>query len=87
MPLLLLIRIRFQPFNPTYTTCYPAGAKGEGKPLADPKITKIETVIFEHDIQDMGHRLQRLQPRLREGQCPQDAIIDSADSYQYRGNR
>jgi hypothetical protein len=54
VPLLLLIRIRFEPFNPTYTTCYPAGVKGEGKPMADPKITKIETVIFEHDIQDMG---------------------------------
>ena len=68
--------------------------------MTDPKITKIETVIFEYEIQDMGtdyngfnlvyekgHRLQRLQPRLREGECPQHAVVDPADSYQYRGNR
>ena len=55
--------------------------------MANPKITKIETVIFEHDIQDMGTDYNGFNLVYEKGQCPQDAVINSADSYQYWGHR
>ena len=55
--------------------------------MANPMITKIETVIFEHDIQDMGTDYNGFNLVYEKRQCPQDAVIDSADSYRYRGYR
>ena len=55
--------------------------------MANPKITKIETVIFEYDIQNMGTDYNGFNLVYEKGQRPQDAVLDFADSYQHRGNR
>ena len=54
--------------------------------MADPKITKIEVVVYEHEIQDMGTDYNGFNTVYEKGSVLQDAALDSSDSYRTPGS-
>ena len=55
--------------------------------MANPKITKIEIVIFDYEIQDMGTDYNGFNIVYEKGNVHKDGDLGSAGSYRYRGHR